>query len=65
MAAIQNRPGAPCEAEPQPGVESVRSIPQKDWIKHRPELRRLKLEEKLRLAQIRELMATNHNFEAT
>jgi hypothetical protein len=65
MDAIQNRPGAPCEAGPQPGVESARVISQTDWNSHKPVLRCLKLERKLRLAKIKELMATDYDFEAT
>lgn len=64
MDAIQNRPGAPCEAGPQPGVESARVISQTDWNSHKSVLRCLNLKQKLRLVKIKELMATDYGFKA-
>lgn len=67
MDGLQNGPDAPYEgeADAQPGVDAARVIPQEVWERHRKEIKRLKLNHKLRLAQIRELMEVNHGLQAT
>jgi hypothetical protein len=61
----QNRRGAPCEADAQPGVDAARVIAPEVWESHRKVIKRLKLDRKLRLATIRELMELDHEFQAT
>jgi hypothetical protein len=67
MDGLQNGPAAPYEggADTQPGVDAARVIPQEVWERHMKEIKRLKLNQKWRLAQIRELMEVNHGFQAT
>lgn len=65
MEELQNGPCAPFEAESQPGVEAARVIPQEVWQCHKEEIKRLKLDQKLTLAKIRELMEAKHGLQAT
>lgn len=67
MDGLQNGPDVlyEGEADAQPGVDAARVVPQEVWERHRKEIKHLKLNQKLRLAQIRELMEMNHGLLAT